>query len=277
MNGVDFFESILHRMKRLPLAFALLFSSSCIMRHPAGSFQVLPATPDYVLRSPDSKDTPFPEVLSRFNGFVRGKDWLELRPLMELRIENAYYQPGSSRRGLAGFLGTEIARYQMRPGGGLRLLSVQSMKDRPASQLPVQQLISVSQKHYTRYRFFFEILFKRKADMRGSVLLGADSMAAIDSLTAQLLTAPDTVCGGQSTHCTVFPEACSVSLEMRIDVNGTARTVLWGSSLASIADHPTHLALLRRYAGRLAPVKIDPRDPNALRLPLLPGDRITWN
>jgi hypothetical protein len=35
--------------------------------------------------------------------------------------------------------------------------------------------------------------------------------------------------------------------------------------------------LKRLYGRRLTAVEIDPSDLNALRLPLLPGDRITWN
>jgi hypothetical protein len=46
--------------------------------------------------------------------------------------------------------------------------------------------------------------------------------------------------------------------------------------LDSIALHPRHVEMLRADAGRLVPVEIDSSDPGALRLPLLPGDRITW-
>jgi hypothetical protein len=55
---------------------------------------------------------PFPDVLRVYNGFEPGRAWMELRPGMELRIENAYYQPGMPRSGLNGFLGTEIAQYK---------------------------------------------------------------------------------------------------------------------------------------------------------------------
>ena len=32
----------------------------------------------------------------------------------------------------------------------------------------------------------------------------------------------------------------------------------------------------RRYEGRLVPININPLDPGSIRLPLLPGDRISW-
>lgn len=202
------------------------------------------------------------------------RNYVDLRPQEELRVENAYYKKGASRQGLQGFLGTEIARYKVR-SKGLRLISVQSMKNRPVEQLPVQRLISAPKKRYRNYRFFFEIVFKQNSHRQGSVLLGANSQAEIDRLTSQLAR-PEAVCNDRSTHCTVFPEACSVSIEMNIVVNGKPRTVFWGSVLASVVESPRHLELLRLSAGRLLPVEIDSQDPNALRLPLLPGDHINW-
>jgi hypothetical protein len=256
---------------RILLFLLLLFALAC-GRH---SFRVLPGDPDYLLRSPDSRQVPFREVLNGYNGFIPGKDWLDLRPRMELRVENAYYQEGAPKRGLDGYLGTEVARYQVGPKGTLHLLAVHPMAQRPPDQLPVQDLLSAAQQQYPYYRFFFEVLFKGSA--RGSVLLGAPSVNDLNQLTTQIQSAPDLVCAAQSKHCTVFPEACSVSLEMDIEVNQAPRTVPWNSTLASVVPHPQHLTLLRLYAGRMAPVQLDANDPKALRLPLLPGDRIIWN
>jgi hypothetical protein len=248
---------------------------ACALRRPA-TFQVLPQTPNYLLRAPDRHETPLPDVLRDYNGFEPGKSWIELRPLMEVRIENAYYQQGSSRRGLAGFLGTEIARYQVRDDG-LKLTSVQSMEERPRNDLPVQDLISAAVSHSRYYRLYYEIVFNRTTNSHGSVLLAANSREQMEQLSAQL-DHPETVCGDGSTHCTAFPEACSVSVEMQIVVNGKTNSFVWGSLLSSVVgDHPQHLELRRLYARRLIPVEINLRDTDALRLPLLPGDHITWN
>ncbi len=248
------------------VVFQLLFLS-CFLRRPA-EFRVLPQAPAYLLRSPDSRKTPFADVLRDYNSFELGRGWIDLRPLMELRIENAYYEKGSSRRGLQGFLGTEIARYDVGPKG-LRLVSVHSMKDRPQTDTPVQDLISPSVMNAHYYRLYFEILFRLANNTHGSVLLSADSKEELDQ--------PETLCSNAPTHCTVFPEACSVSVEMKIFVNGRTDTLVWGSLLASVVgDHPQHLELKRLYAGRLTPVQINFHDAGALRLPLLPGDQITW-
>jgi hypothetical protein len=256
---------------KILLLLLLLFSLACGRR----SFRVLPGDPDYLLRSPDSKELPFREILNGYNGFVPGKDWLDLRPRMQLRVENAYYETGAPKRGLNGYLGTEIAQYRVRPNGKLQLLNVHPMPQRPADQGPVQDLVSATQQQHPYYRFFYEVLFKGSA--HGSVLLGASSLDELNQLTTQLKASPESVCTAQSTHCTVFPEACSVSLEMDIYVNGAPRTIHWPSTVANIAPHPSQLKLLRLVGSRTTPVELDPSDPKALRLPLLPGDRIIWN
>jgi hypothetical protein len=148
--------------------------------------------------------------------------------------------------------------------------------ERPADQSPVQKLIGSSQSHYRYYRYFFQVVFWRKAGVRGAVLLGANSIDELDRLASRMLTDPDAVCTEQSAHCAAFPEACTVALEIEIVVNGVRRSTPWGSLLDSIVMSPRKLQLLRLYAGKPTPMELDAHDPQALRLPLLPGDRIEW-
>jgi hypothetical protein len=251
-----------------------MLSVSCINRLSSGSFRVLPGQPQYLLRAPDATTTPFNDVLDHYNGFVPGKDWMDLRPRMQLRVENAYYKPGTPKRGLNGYLGTEVAQYRVTKTGTLHLLSSKSMPNRPADQPAVQQLVSQTQERYHFHRFYFEILFKNSA--QGSVLIGANSAQGIASLAGELMSHPDSTCGAQSTQCTVFPELCSVSAEMEIVVNDVPKVVLWGTSLGSVATNPRELDLWRFYNGGQRPIELDPHDANALRLPLLPGDQIRW-
>ena len=261
--------------RRLWILCALV-STSCVTRAPS-NFRVIPAAPNYLLRYPDARQTPFPDVLRLYNGFQPGGGWMDLRPAMELRIENAYYRPGMPRRGLDGFLGTETALYRVRSHRGLQLVSIQPMKDRPGEDPPVQELIQPSQQRRPYYRFYYEILFRRSGSSRGSVLLGANSKEELDHLATALLNDPDSVCRDRSMQCTVFPDACSVSIQMEIVINGTPRDVIWNSPISSIVDHPSHLELWRLYNGRLTPVNLNINDPNALRLPLLPADHVNWN
>jgi hypothetical protein len=263
-------------MRTVLLILATLVSVSCVSRRAPETFRVLPAKPEYLLRDPAATETPFPEVLNRFTPLASA--WVELRAEMELRVENAYYREGSTRRRLADFLGTQIAHYQVRRNGSLKFLVVESgVKEQPAGQPPVQSLVSASQTRYRYHRFFYEILLNRKSELRGAVLLGASSAAELDRFAAQLFADPLSVCNAGSPQCSVFPETCTASLEIEIVVNGAPRTVLWGSFLAGVVPRPRHVGVLRSYRGRLVPVEIDPSDPNALRLPLLPGDHIQFD
>jgi hypothetical protein len=255
----------------------MLFPASCATRHGAGlrSFQIVRAVPEYLLRAPDSSDTPFSGILNKYRSLATG--WVNLRPRMEVRIEAAYYREGSLKRGLTDYLGTEVARFQVRPNGRLRLISVQSgLKGPRGTQPPLQQLLRSSQRRYTHGRLFYAVPLNRAGQARGAVLLGAGSEGELDSLTRRLLADPESVCSGDSTHCTVFPEACTASLEMEIVINGAQVAVPWGNLLDSVAVHPRRVRMSRFDTGRLVPVEIDPSDPAALRLSLLPGDRITW-
>jgi hypothetical protein len=257
------------------LALALVLTVSCGARHSATAFRVLPARPDYLLRSPDSKDVPFSEVLSRYTKV--GSGWVELCPQTELRVENAYFREGAPKHGLANFLGTEIARYRVLPTGALEQTSVESRVDQPPSdQPPVQRLLSESQQRRHHHRFFYQILLNKNSNVRSAVLLGAESTDELDRMTNQLISEPESVCGDSSSKCTIFPEACTVSLEIAVMVNGARRTVSWGSTLADFSDKHRRVELFRRYQNELAPVEVDTRDHEALRLPLLPGDVIKW-
>src|SRR5713226_6343926 len=140
-----------------------MFSPSCATRRPVASFRVLPAKPDYLLRSPDSKDTPFAEVLG---GYAHvGSGWVELRQQIGLRVENAYFREGTPKRGLANFLGTEIVRYQVFPTGMLKQIALLShLEQRPRDQPPVQQLLSESQMRHGHHRFFYQVLVSKKTD-----------------------------------------------------------------------------------------------------------------
>ena len=242
----------------------------------AKTYVVVPQSPQYLLRSPDSRDTPFQDVLREYNGFARGGPSIDLRPQMQIRVENAYYEKGASRKGLKGYLGTEIARYEV-GASGLLLLSVVPMSGRPEGDRPVQDLISTAQLKFHFYRLYFEILFNRKTDSHGSVLLGAQKLADLDHLSADLAADPEAACRKSTERCTVFPEACSVSVEMKIVVNARAQTITWGSLLSSIVTAPPKQLRMQRLSGRrLVGVKLDLRDQNQLRLPLLPDDHIEW-
>ncbi len=205
-------------------------------------------------------------------------NWVDLVPQMELRIENAYFEQGAPRQGFSGYLGTEIARYQVRRDRGLGSLGVQTpLAQRPSNQPSAQELIRPSQRRYLKYRFYYAVVFTQKGAVGGPVLLGAPSLVELDRLGKQLLAEPDSICGDRSLHCTVFPHTCTVSLEMQIVVNGATRTVPWRSILASVAPGARHIELVRRSGvNRFTSQSINAADPGAARIALSPGDQVNW-
>jgi hypothetical protein len=257
-----------------PLVLAMfLTAAGCARQHVSAAFKVIPGQPSYLLRSPDLKDTAFPDVPGQFTAV--GAGWVDLRPQMSLHIENAYYREGAPKHGLNGFLGTEIATYRVQRG--LKLVSTESKLDhRPADQAAVQDLIAPVQRRYRAHRFFYQIVFKVKGESRGAVLLGGRSKEELDRLGARLIQDPESVCGENgSVRCTIFPAACSVAVEMQVFVNGEPKTVGWGSLLRSVVGSAKRFEVERIHHGRATPVELDPADPNILLLPLLPGDRVT--
>jgi hypothetical protein len=252
-------ERSFKKMRNIPLAFVFLLSSCAARRASLAPPQ--PGVPD--------GSAPV---------------WVDLRPGMELKIEGAYYREGSPRRGVTDYLGAETATYEIHLNGALRLGSVSSFldgqtgKEQPRDQPAVQLLIRPRNMSYRYHRLFFQLLMSRTGAIRPAVLIGSRSIAELDRLTTQLLAGQDAVCGrGSTNQCTAFPPMFTASVAIEIVVNGAARKVTWGSTLGSIAAHPRHVELLRISNGRLAPLQVDVTDPEALRLPLLHGDQVSWN
>jgi hypothetical protein len=265
----------------MSLSRYLTIASLCLIVCAAGCmirphFVVRRGDPSYRLEAPDHHEIPFSDILQNYDGYQPGHAWIDLRPLMELRIENAYYEPGAARTGLTGYLGTEVAQYLV-ARHNLQLLAVRPMAQRPSRDQPVQDLISPQNTRFAYYRLYYEIVFARSSQSHGSVLLGADSMPEIEHL-ASALAHPENVCYPGAPHCIVFPEACSVSVEMKIIANGKAQSVVWGTVLGSLIKDGMHGVRMKRLRGsQPVPVQIDGRDPKALLLPLLPGDEIYWD
>jgi hypothetical protein len=245
-------------MRNILFAFALLLSSCAARRA------------NLVPHQPGGSDGSAPT-------------WLDLRPGMELRIEGAYYREGSPRRNATDYLGPETATYEVGSNGTLRLHSVSSFlneqpgKEQPRDQLAVQLLIHRRNLTWRYHRLFFPVVMSRTGTIRPAVLLGSRSAGGLDNQTKQLLEGWPSVCDPGSNLCNALPAWCTASVAIEITVNGTVRKVTWGSTLGSIAAHPRHVELLRVSNGRLAPVQVDATDPEALRLPLLHGDLVSWN
>lgn len=207
--------------------------------------------------------------------------WVELQPGMELTVEGAYYREGSPKISFADYLGAETASYEVAAGGTLRLTSISSFvteqpgKMQPRDQPAVQTLVRPRNLSFRYHRLFFQVVMSRMGTTRPAVLLGARSSSALDGITRQFLSGKDSLCDATpSDQCTSFPAMCTASLKIGITVNGAARKVVWGTTLAAVVSHPSKIVVKRLINGRMWLVQIDLSDPDAIRTPLLHGDEI---
>ena len=211
-------------------------------------------------------------------------DWVDLQPGMELRVEGAYYREGTPRIGLADYLGSEIARYEVTPRGALRLVSVSSFvteqrgKTQPRDQPAVNTLVRRRDPAYRHHRLFFQVVMSRNRTIRPAILPGARSAPAPDSVTRRFMDGQHSPCGAiQSDQCTTFPPMITASLDVGITVNGTTRKVVWGTSLGTVTAHSARNVQLKRLTKRhIVSIPIHPSDPATMRTPLLQGDEIRW-
>jgi hypothetical protein len=198
---------------------------------------------------------------------------------MELRLDAAYYREGSSRRSIADYLGDEIATWEVAANGALKLLSVTPLaagKQHPHDQPKVETLVRSTNRRYQR--LFFQVVVSGAGKTRPAFLVAARSPVDVDRLTKQFADGSPAACpSGSRVSCVIFPEWLTASAAITIVVNGAARKVVWGSTLGNVATRPQHLEVLRVSNGRTAAIPIDLADPQTLRLPLVNGDRITWN
>lgn len=237
-------------------------------------YVVVPASPQYLLKWPDGKKRTFPDTTSGFSSAFDG--WVDLGADMALKLEKAYFMPPESRR-LQDYLGLETAEYRHDSPGSLRQRDYSPLRDRPSTQLPVTSALPADQLRCQYHRFFFQVVASKDSGPARAVLLSGDSKSIIVTATDRLLRGdgcPDT--GQARAYCTAIPELISASISFTVAANGKPLVVSWGSTVASIVDPKGPVKLSRVFRGRMVPIKLDRHDPKALRLPLLPGDALTF-
>jgi hypothetical protein len=256
------------------LLAAIALSGACGVRRSAAAFHVVAGQPYYLLRSPELSEIPFPETLNGFSNQALG--WVDLGERMVLKLESAYFKTAGAKRGIENYLGLESLTLEVMHGGRLRELGRHTLPERPEDQAGVADLLPSNRQKERFHRFFFQVVVDRKSGAANAVLLSGGTQNEIEQLSRRMIAEPQAVCGPGQLHCTIFPETCSVSLAFGIIVNGKPTTVPWGSVLGAVLEKRTEFTLLRSHHGHKAPVIVDGKDPQALRLPLMPGDVIQW-
>jgi hypothetical protein len=121
-------------------------------------------------------------------------------------------------------------------------------------------------------RFFFQVVIDKAKGAAGAVLVSTRSRAELLPLAEALLRGE----GCASNSCTVVAEGATATLMFDVLVNGRPVEVLWGSPLASLLQGKRPRRFTRLHRGRPAPVEMNFADPQAVRMPLMPGDAITF-
>ena len=256
-------------VRHIALAGWLLFAlTSCVARHPP-AFRVLPGTPEYSLEAPDASRTGFSRILGQYAGADLG--WADLREKMSLQIDQAYFREGAESEDIRSYLGLESVRYAKTAAGPLREAEDSPpLAMRSPSQPAARELLPAAQRDLPHHRLYYQLLINETDDRRAAVLLSAPSRETLQQLAAD----PVASCRQEPAACTIFPEHCSVSLQLEIEVDGKKMNVPWGTRLSLIVKGATEPRLYRSTGTRHERVELDPADPKALGIPLLPGDRV---
>ncbi len=251
------------------LVAAALLLASCTGRR-STTFEVIPGSPAYRLRSPDKPTLALPDTLSAYSDLSQGRT--ALKPGMTLKLETAYFKPGEARRGLANFLGTESVEIHVRRDGSLQSAQLRLLPNRPADQPAIDAYLTLPQQRRRFHLLLLQVVLSRNSGEANAILLSGNSKAEVEKLAAD----PASVCHAGNPNCAVFPATGSVSLGIEVQVNDKPTFVPWGTLVGTLAGKQRPFSLARLYRGRLRPVQLDTDDPEALRLPLLPGDAISW-
>lgn len=251
------------------LAIPLVILTGCQAR-----YLVMPAVPHYVLRSPNGEKSAFPDTTSRFGNSFDG--WVDLGPGMSIKLDKAYFLPSESRQ-LRDYRGLESAQYRYQPTGVLDLTDYLSLPDRPSGQTPVSSALPADQLLCRHHRFFFQVVVSKELGAARAILLSSNSKGTIAKVAGNLLRGDGCPASGQiDVYCTAIPDLISASLLFEILANGKPLAVPWGSTAAGVVGSQRPVKLFRSFRGERVPVVFDSLDPGALRIPLWPGDVLTF-
>ena len=256
------------KRKYAAVSVAFVIVAGCHARR--ARYLVLPSAPHYLLESPDRQTRSFPDTTANFSDAYAG--WVDLGPGMTLKVDRAYFEPVESRK-IQDYIGLESVRFRCEPSGALRQIEYSPLPARPAAQPPVTFAISASQLAARYHRLLFQVVVDTKAGSAHAVLISGASRSMIATHYEGLVRGDGCAHAVKTgTHCAAIPEGAAASLTFEIVANGRLMAVLWGSTVAGVIGSKRPVRLSRTFRDRMVPVEFDAADPNALRLPLLPGD-----
>ena len=221
-------------------------------------------------------------------GFNRWRNYIDLRPGMSLGLQYAFSRgPEPWGKNLAD-MDIGMRAYSVRPReGGAGVTLVREDETITAGGAPREPLPDLARSRMPYHRLFFltKYLTIKGEPERSATLLGARTVAEIREATPRFFEDADLTCRGKLTRhepeCTSVDKKISFVPEIPVMANGKGERVGIGTHLAEFLNARRALGrpftLERRYGSVYHPVVFPPGDADALRLPLLTDDRVTYD
>ena len=247
--------------------------TGCIAR--SARYLVIPSNPYYLLRYPDGQTRAFPDTTASYSNVLDG--WADLGAGMTLKLERAYFEPAESRR-IQDYIGLETIGFRAEmTGAPLRRIEYEPLADRPSGQPSVSSAIPGAQLHSRYHRLFFQAVVNKRSGPAPAVLVSANSQPEIDAYSKGLIGGLGCRTSSRpGAFCTAVPGGTTVSILFDVIANGKLTAVSWGSTVAGLVGAARPIRLWRKDRNRMVPVVFESVHPEALRLPLLPGDVLAF-
>ena len=220
-------------------------------------------------------------------GYNRWKGYVDLRPGLNLGVQWALSRGGEAWGTSLENLDVGQRRYavEARPGeSGVRL--VRGAETVSNGEDPGPRVPDLAGSRMAHYRLFFLTKYLKIAGEpeRHAVIVGAPRLADLREYSAKFLEDADLTCQGKLTRtppeCIAVDKRISFLPEIQVTINGEAAHFTIGTDLRSVLFARRALGkrytLERRYGSGWRKVAFPAGDTEALKVPLLDGDRLSY-
>jgi hypothetical protein len=244
---------------------------------------------DYTLQSIPMRPS---ESLFNAYGYLVERGGLDLKTDLRVKIERAYFRAaatGEEQHSVKNYLGVSTSNFDVEQAGGgkLRFQQVGDIKYSPetfakGSEEGNRDLGLRELPEQTHYRLlFYTYLVPTEQDISAAII-GADSGAQLDELEREvhvhLIKSCETGAPAKSETCFSFKGFVTVSVQIKVQLNGKFQFVDWGTKVRSVLPNDTvkSLKIQRQFMGSYYDVRFNPSNSDILSLALVGGDRLTW-
>jgi hypothetical protein len=238
---------------------------------------------DYILQS-----VPTPPAASLFNayGYRIERSGVDLKPNLRLKIERAYFS--NAEKSDKNYLGISSVFFDVTKDsqGSVRFQQAQALQYSPASLAQSdhegsRDLAILDLKPQNHYRVLFYTHEVPTDQNFSAALIGADDSSHLDQFEQTIRAHADASCipsTREDLQCMEFRGFVTVSVQIRIELNGQPKFVDWGTRVKDVVPPKSRksLKIQRLFANSYFPVQFKRSDPNILDLALVGADRLTW-